>query len=116
MLNENLNTNASNEAERHAFLANGIRRSFPFRYDWSEKQFFIYACFVEDLQQFYKDWVEQGRKVGRIQFFDIGSDGKLTHKHWKPSNICCESGEVLTKENIDVKVGYWLPFLWKPIR
>jgi hypothetical protein len=93
-----------------------VRRSFPFRYDWSEKQFFIYACFVDDLQQFYNDWVEQGRKAGRIQFFNTESDGKLTHKYWQPSNICCESGEVLTKENIDVKVGYWLPYLRKPIR
>ena len=115
-MNNDLTTNASNEARNPAFLVGAVRRSFPFKYDWSEKQFFIYACFVDDLQQFYNDWVEQGRKAGRIQFFDIDSDGKLTHKYWQPSNICCESGEVLTKENIDVKVGYWLPYLWKPIR
>ena len=58
-----------------------VRRSFPFKYDWTERQFFICACFVDDLQKFYTDWVEQGRKAGRIQYFDIGSDGKLTHKY-----------------------------------
>ena len=40
----------------------------------------------------------------------------MIHKYWKPSNICCVSGELLNHENIDVKVGYWLPYLWKPVR
>lgn len=102
--------------QKHSNTLNLVSRSFPFKYDWSEKQFFIYACFVDDLQQFYRDWVEQGKRAGRIQFFEVGNDGNLNHKYWKPSNICCESGEVLTKDNIDVKVGYWTPNLWKPIR
>jgi hypothetical protein len=97
-----------------AFSKGGVKRIFPFKYDWSERQFFVYACFVPDLQQFYNDWIEQAK--GRAQFFDVGSDGKLTHKYWQPSNICCESGEVLTNENIDVKIGYWVPYIWKPIR
>jgi hypothetical protein len=92
------------------------RSSFPFKYDWSEKQFFIYACFVDNLQQFYKDWIEQGRKAGRIQFFDVLGNGMFFHKYWMPSNICCESGDILTTDNIDIKVGYWFPHLWKPIR
>lgn len=93
-----------------------VKKTYPFKYDWSEKQFFIYACFVDDLQAFYRDWVDQGRKAGRIQFFNIEMDGSLTHKYWMPSRICCESGETLTLENIDVKIGYWWPNIWKPIR
>lgn len=89
---------------------------YPFQYNWSERQFFLYACFVDDLQKFYRDWIEQGKKSGRIQFFDVAPNGTLTHKYWRPSNICCESGEVLTNDNIDIKVGYWTPNLWKPIR
>ena len=116
MTKYNLKTNVPDEAESPAFLVGSVRRSFPFKYDWSEKQFFIYACFVDDLQQFYQDWVEQARRGVRIQFFDIGVDGKLIHKYWLPSKICCETREELTIENIDIKVGYWLPFLWKPIR
>jgi len=106
----------SDEIQKTLLWVGNVRHNFPFKYDWSEKQFFIYACFVDDLQQFYQDWVEQGRKAGRIQFFNKIEDGKLTHKYWLPSKICCETHEELTKENIDIKVGYWLPFLWKPIR
>ena len=105
----NIEAGNLNKPQNHKLNIGAVRRSFPFKYDWSEKQFFIYACFVDDLQQFYQDWIEQGKKAGRIQFFDKGIDGKLTHKYWRPSNICCESGELLTKENIDVKVGYWTP-------
>jgi len=112
----NIEAGNLNKPQNHKLNIGAVRRSFPFKYDWSEKQFFIYACFVDDLQQFYQDWIEQGKKAGRIQFFDKGIDGKLTHKYWRPSNICCESGELLTKENIDVKVGYWTPNLWKPVR
>lgn len=113
---DSLTNESSKDATNPALNKAFITRSFPFKYDWSEKQFFIYACFIDDLQTFYQDWVEQGRKAGRIQFFYIGSDGELTHKYWMPSKNCCESGEELTDENIDVKVGYWTPFLWKPIR
>lgn len=88
-------------------------REFSFKHDLSEKDYFIHACFVNDLQVFYKDWIEQ--KTGRIQFFD-SMNNILIHKYWKPSNICCESGEILNKENIDVKISYWTPFIWKPIR
>ena len=104
------------EAHQPPLQQYNVRRSFPFKYDWSEKQFFIYACFVDDLQQFYQDWVEQGKKAGRIQYFRQDADGNLTHLYWCPSNICCESGELLTKESIDVKIGYWTPNIWKPIR
>jgi hypothetical protein len=90
--------------------------SFPFKYNWSEREFFIYSCFVDDLQQFYKDWIEQGKKIGRIQFFDINKNDILTHKYWRPSNKCRDSGDILTKDNIDIKIGYWTPNLWYPIR
>lgn len=92
------------------------KRRYDFDFNWSERQFFIYACFVDDLQMFYRDWIEQGRKSGRMQFFNIDEEGILTHKYWSPSKICCETGEILTKENIGVKVLYWTPCLWKPIR
>mgnify|MGYP001578250881 CR=1 FL=1 len=90
-------------------------KKFPFPHNWSEKQYFIYACFVDNLQNFYKEWAEQGRKSGRIQFFDTKGDGALEHKYWKPSNICQISGDVLTNETIDIKVGYFTPFIWKPV-
>lgn len=82
--------------------------------DLSEKQLFLHACFVDDLQEFYNNWIKQFKS--KVQLFDIEKDNKITHKYWVPSNICCESGEVLTKENIDVKIGYWSPNIWKPIR
>ena len=82
----------------------------------SEKEFFISACFADDLQLFYKQWIEKGKKNGRIQFFEARDDGLLIHKYWKPSNICCETGEKLTKDDIDVKVGYWTPYIWKPVK
>jgi len=82
--------------------------------NWSSKKIFIHACFVDDLQSFYKQWIEQSK--GRMQFFDIGYNGELEHQNWLPSKICCETGEELTKENIDVKIGYWTPFTWKPVR
>jgi len=74
-----------------------------------ERDHFIQACFAENLEDFYKQWIKQ--KKDREQFFEHGQ-----HKYWKPSNICCESGEVLTRDTIGVKVGYWTPFIWKPIR
>ena len=51
----NLEEQNLNEAESPQLNIGAVRRSFPFKYDWSEKQFFIYACFVDDLQQFYND-------------------------------------------------------------
>ena len=78
-----------------------------------EREYFFDACFSEDLQQFYKDYVSE--KKDRIQLFDEYA-GKLEHKYWKPSNICTESGDKLDRKTIDVKVSYWTPNLWKPIR
>lgn len=94
-------------------MGKNILNSLPFKHNWSEKQFFIHACFADDLQQFYVDWIKQSS--GRAQFFDTGINGKLTHKYWRPSSICCESGDELFKETIDVKIGYWTPNLWKPV-
>lgn len=42
-------------------------------------------------------------------------NNELVHLYWSPSNICCESKELLTRENIGIKTGYWTPFVWKPI-
>jgi hypothetical protein len=85
----------------------------PFLSNLSEKQYFIHACFVHDLQQFYKQWIEQ--KKGRIQYFTTTPNGLLQHKYWQPSSTCCQSGQLLSPNNIDVKIGYWTPFTWKPI-
>lgn len=82
----------------------------------TEKQLFIHACFADNLQDFYKEYIKQGGKKGRAQLFDTDGNGKLIHKYWCPSNICCESKEILTPENIDIKISYWFPFIWKPIR
>lgn len=78
------------------------------------KTLFIEACFCKDLQSFYSGLLLN--KPGWKQYFDVLPCGLLIHKFWQPSRICCESGEELTAENIDVKVGYWTPFVWKPIR
>lgn len=76
----------------------------------SEKEYFILACFAEDLQEFYKEWIQQS--PGRKQYFYMEV---LKHKYWIPGNICSVSGVKLTKDNIDVKIGYWKPSLWKPV-
>ena len=91
------------------------RKEYHFQHNWTERQYFIYACFVDDLQQFYNDWIEQGRNKGRPQFFETNAQRFLEHKYWNPRNICCHTGQTLTQETIDIKVGYWTPFLWKPI-
>ena len=78
-----------------------------------ERDYFLQACFTDDLQQFYKDWINE--KADRIQYF-IESNGLLEHRQWKPSKICRSLGEELTIDNIDIAVGYWTPFLWFPIR
>lgn len=78
----------------------------------SERDFFIEACFSDDLQVFYKSWIAQ--KPDRIQFF-TKLEGVLSHKYWNPSNLCCIIGDTLTKDNIDIKISYWTPFIWKPI-
>jgi hypothetical protein len=82
-------------------------------FNLSEQKYFILACFADDLQEFYREWVNQ--KKDRIQFFEEFRLPVYEHKYWMPSKICCESGEVLTEDNISIKVGYWTPHLWKPI-
>jgi hypothetical protein len=79
----------------------------------SEKQYFIQACFSNNLQDFYTNYINE--KKGRSQLFDTSNSGELIHKYWKPSNICCVSGAQLTERNIDIKISYWTPFIWKPI-
>ncbi len=103
-------TEQVNESYQHK------RKQYPFGNNWNERQYFIYACFAPDLQEFYRQWVEQGWKQGRIQFFTEYIPGTLVHKYWSPDNICCETGETLTRDNMDIKVGYWTPMVWKPIR
>lgn len=75
----------------------------------TNRQIFIEACFSNDLNSFYKEMIES--KYISIQNFN----SELKHLYWNPSNICCESKEILNRENIDIKVGYWTPFVWKPI-
>jgi hypothetical protein len=89
---------------------------YNFPNNWTDKQYFIYACFIDDLQLFYKQYIEQGKRQGRIQKFNLDVNGNYVHKYWCPSNICCESNDVLTINNIDIKVTYWTPFVWKPIK
>lgn len=90
-------------------------KKYPFAHNLSEKEYFILACFSLDIQHFYREWIEQGRKQGRFQFFDTDNKGLLVHKYWVPSNICCHTKQLLTQDTIEVKVGYWTPFLWKPV-
>lgn len=78
-----------------------------------ERDYFLQACFADDLQQFYKNWITE--KPDRIQYF-VDSNGLLQHRQWRPSKTCRSSGEELTMDNIDIVVGYWTPFLWYPVR
>ena len=79
----------------------------------SEKQYFIEACFSDNLQSFYKQYVDE--KPDRIQYFNVIGE-ELTHKYWSPSIYCVETKEELTVDNIDVLISYWTPFVWKSIR
>jgi len=78
----------------------------------TDKQYFIEACFALDLQEFYRNFIKE--KPSRIQLFK--ETEVLEHKYWNPSRICVSSGEELNKDNIDVAISYWTPFVWKPIR
>jgi hypothetical protein len=79
----------------------------------TEKQWFIEACFTDDLQGLYKRYISEVR--GAEQFFNGTLIRELTHKYWLPGNICKYSGEKLTKDNIDIAIGYWTPFSWRPV-
>jgi hypothetical protein len=78
----------------------------------TEKQHFINACFAKDLQAFYRKWI--GEKKDRIQFFTEHT-GILTHKYWIPSNVCFYSKELLNESNIEVAIGYWIPYVWRSV-
>lgn len=78
----------------------------------SERSDFIEACFTLDLQEWYREWIS--KKGDRLQFFYKGIIG-YTHLFWNPSSRCRASGQILTKENIDIYVGYWTPNCWFPI-
>src|SRR3990172_3889301 len=75
----------------------------------TEKESFIEACFSENIIKFYKENVDP-------QKLDFWDEEKITHKYWLPSKNCCQTGELLTKDNMDIKIGYWTPFIWKPVR
>lgn len=78
----------------------------------SERSDFIEACFALDLQVWYKEWI--AKKRDRLQLFrEI--ERRYQHYNWVPSNRCRSSGQILTKHNIDVHIGYWTPNLWFPI-
>ncbi len=89
-------------------------KKYPFGNNWTEQQYFKYACFCDDLQLFYRQWIEQ--KQDRIQFFDISLDGKYKHRYWIPSKICSYSDELLNEENLVIKIGYWTPFCWTLVK
>lgn len=78
----------------------------------TEKEYFIEACLSDDLQDFYQNWIKE--KPNRIQFF-YNINGYLLHKYWFPNNKCSETNQQLNKENIDIRIGYWSPFGWKPV-
>lgn len=79
----------------------------------TEQEYFIEACFSDDLQEFYKNWIEE--KSDRSQFF-YELVGNLVHKYWKPEPFCVSTKEKLTRDNIGIHVTYWNPNLWRPIR
>jgi hypothetical protein len=76
----------------------------------TEREYFIDACFCEDLPKWYKEYVAE--KPSRIQHF---FQDTLIHLYWNPSEICRHSGIKLTKENIDIVQGYWTPYTWFPV-
>lgn len=78
----------------------------------TERDYFIEACFAPDLQVWYKEWIRQ--KPDRVQFFFDGLD-HYEHLYWSPSLICRSSGQILTRDNIDISKSYWTPFTWYPI-
>jgi hypothetical protein len=65
-----------------------------------------------DLQLYYIELLKNNSIKQHLQQSLNGYE----HKYWLPSNKCCVTGEILTKDNIDVKISYWTPFVWKPIR
>lgn len=89
----------------------------------TDKQYFIEACFSDNLQDFYREYLREN--IAKVNHFKLpcginvyqaiaNKTILLEHWFWSPSNTCIKSGEKLTTENIDVHVGYWYP-LWKPI-
>jgi hypothetical protein len=80
---------------------------------YSEKDYFKQACFTDDLQKFYRSYINEKRD--RIQFFIESIKGDLIHRYWKPSNICCYTGIELKDSDLGIHIGYWTPFQWKPI-
>ena len=79
----------------------------------TDKQHFIEACLSDDLQKFYRQYINQ--KKSRAQQFFIYGD-TLIHRVWTPSKICAYSGEALDRENIDVAHSYWTPHTWRPVK
>ena len=83
----------------------------------SEKEYFIQACLSENLNEFYKQYINQDYKARHQHFekIDDNNINSIQHKYWVPSNICCSSGKILTVDTIDVRISYWYPFIWMPI-
>lgn len=79
----------------------------------TEREYFIEACFCDDLQLFYSEYVKQ--KKDRIQVFSELSNGVLGHLYWIPRNICTGCEKELTRDNIDIIMGYWHPFSWRAV-
>jgi hypothetical protein len=106
-LNQYVNYIRDNYSEKSKSLSNKL----------NNKEYFLLACFAEDLQEFYKMYIAQ--KPSRIQNFQIINKDKgkpkLSHLLWSPSNECTytknilQTKEVLTKDTIDVQIGYWTP-------
>jgi len=88
-----------------------MNNKYDFPNNWNERQYFLHACFVDNLKLFYKQWIEHS--PNRAQYFL--SVPLLIHKYWQPSNICRVSGEILTPNNIDIFHSYWTSG-WYPVR
>jgi hypothetical protein len=83
--------------------------------NWSKKQYFLHACFADDLQEYYKEYIAQ--KFNRKQEFNELPNGVLIHKDWCPSRICRHSKQTIESiDDLDVFVGYWTPHCWYPVK
>lgn len=74
---------------------------------------FIELCFCDDLQSEYKQYI--ANEPNKMQLFRV-ENNQLVHRKWIPSKYCCYSNDELTKDFIDIIIGYWQPNIWKPIR
>jgi hypothetical protein len=80
----------------------------------NKKELFKKLCLSDNRDAVYTEYLKKSK--GLIQNLEVNQDGKYNFIGFCPSKYCCESGDELNSENIAIKVGYWTPNLWKPIR